>query len=113
MSGFHGLPVYEMKSGDSEFAVFHDGVLFRIAGNVLRIARKDLVGAVARPSKDTLVPDTILILMRDKDGDLQHIKWSLADKGKTAEVTDAMYTIIDGRFWKSIRAMGYILTHKT
>lgn len=36
-----------------------------------------------------------------------------AANGKTAELAGAIHTTIDGRFRKSVRAMSYVLTHRT
>ena len=112
MSGFHGLPTYRQVFGNTEVSVFADGVLVQTAtGETFRIDKPRLVGAMNRASRDPIYPDWVVVVYRRSDGGLEHLRLG-TDKGKSRELSNAIYRIIDGGFRKSFTTFRYAMTHK-
>ena len=112
MSGYHGLPIYRAVNAQSEVSVFTDGVVFRTAGGELRIDKHRLVGATNRSAKNASDLDIVVVVFRDADGDLAHMRWTLAERGKSRELSNAIYRIIDRGFLKCFTTFRYIMSHR-
>ena len=107
--------LYRLVTGQSEIAVFADGVQFKQGDTpsaAVIIPRTDLVSVMNRAFRDKEKPDVIVVVFRDAERRLEHFTWSLADKGVSREVGNAIYKIIDGGFLKSLIGLVYTLTHR-
>lgn len=107
--------IYRLATGTSEIAVYSDGVRFQQGDSPLAsvwIARKDLVSVMNRAFREEWQPDAVVVIFRDSVLGLEHLTWFLANKGVSREVSDAIYKIIDGGFWKSLLGFIYALTHR-
>jgi hypothetical protein len=107
--------LYRLATGKSAITVFADGVEFRLGDDpstAVLIARADLVSVMNRAFKEESQPDVVVVVYRDSDGRLEHLTWSLAEKGVSREVSNAIYTIIDGGFRKSFIGFMYSMTHR-
>lgn len=105
--------LYRRVSGKGEISVFPDGVQFKQGDSAaVMLARTDLVSVMHRASKEAEQPDVVVVVYRDSERRLDHLTWSLADKGVSREVSKAIYKIIDGGFRKSIIGFLYTLTHR-
>jgi hypothetical protein len=106
-------PSYRLGDGDGhEVAVYPDAVAFRFREDEFRIPRERLVSVMNQASKEEWEPDVIVVVFRTYEGPLAHIVWRLVKKGRSREVSDAIYRIIDRGFLKAFRGFFYTLTHR-
>jgi hypothetical protein len=97
----------------SEILVFPDRVVFIAEdGFETQIASRNIVSVMNRTSPEDWLPDLVVVLYRDDEGRLDYFPWPIVDHGVCRRVSDEIYRIIDGGFWKSLISFFYTITHR-